>query len=389
MQVTRYVDESGKEIKDMDKGLQPKADISGYTYKHTDEVPGVRTHVYTVFVSEIPNESPVTDKPELQVTRYVDESGKEIKDMDKGLQPKADISGYTYNHTDEVPGVRTHVYQVFTSEIPNDAPVTDKPELQVTRYVDESGKEIKDMDKGLQPKANISGYTYNHTDEVPGVRTHVYQVFTSEIPNDAPVTDKPELQVTRYVDESGKEIKDMDKGLQPKADISGYTYNHTDEVPGVRTHVYQVFTSEIPNEAPVTDKPELQVTRYVDESGKEIKDMDKGLQPKANISGYTYDHTDEVPGVRTHVYKVIPETPKVPETPKHDEPKVPETPKREEPKVPETQVPETPKATQQVASTTPTELPHTGDMSEIGTTILGMWSLMGASLLVAGKKRKD
>ena len=389
LQVTRYVDESGKEIKDMDKGLQPKADISGYTYKHTDEVPGVRTHVYTVFVSEIPNESPVTDKPELQVTRYVDESGKEIKDMDKGLQPKADISGYTYNHTDEVPGVRTHVYNVFVSEIPNEAPVTDKPELQVTRYVDESGKEIKDMDKGLQPKADISGYTYNHTDEVPGVRTHVYQVFTSEIPNDVPVTDKPELQVTRYVDESGKEIKDMDKGLQPKADISGYTYNHTDEVPGVRTHVYQVFTSEIPNEAPVTDKPELQVTRYVDESGKEIKDMDKGLQPKANISGYTYDHTDEVPGVRTHVYKVIPETPKVPETPKHDEPKVPETPKREEPKVPETQVPETPKATQQVASTTPTELPHTGDMSEIGTTILGMWSLMGASLLVAGKKRKD
>ena len=389
LQVTRYVDESGKEIKDMDKGLKPKADISGYTYNHTDEVPGVRTHVYTVFVSEIPNESPVTDKPELQVTRYVDESGKEIKDMDKGLQPKADISGYTYNHTDEVPGVRTHVYQVFTSEIPNDVPVTDKPELQVTRYVDESGKEIKDMDKGLQPKADISGYTYNHTDEVPGVRTHVYQVFTSEIPNEAPVTDKPELQVTRYVDESGKEIKDMDKGLQLKADIAGYTYDHTDEVPGVRTHVYNVFTSEIPNEAPVTDKPELQVTRYVDESGKEIKDMDKGLQPKADISGYTYDHTDEVPGVRTHVYKVIPETPKVPETPKHEEPKVPETPKREEPKVPETRVPETPKATQPVASTTTKELPHTGDMSEIGTTILGMWSLMGASLLVAGKKRKD
>ena len=88
--------------------------------------------------------------------------------------------------------------------------------------------------------------------------------------------------------------------------------------------------------------------------------------------------------MRTHVYKVIPETPKVPETPKHEEPKVPETPKREEPKVPET-----PKATQPVASTTTKELPHTGDMSEIGTTILGMWSLMGASLLVAGKKRKD
>ena len=389
LQVTRYVDESGKEIKDMDKGLQPKADISGYTYNHTDEVPGVRTHVYNVFTSEIPNEAPVTDKPELQVTRYIDESGKEIKDMDKGLQPKADISGYTYNHTDEVPGVRTHVYNVFVSEIPNEAPVTDKPELQVTRYVDESGKEIKDMDKGLQPKADISGYTYNHTDEVPGVRTHVYNVFTSEIPNEAPVTDKPELQVTRYVDESGKEIKDMDKGLQPKADISGYTYNHTDEVPGVRTHVYNIFVSEIPNEAPVTDKPELQVTRYVDESGKEIKDMDKGLQPKADIAGYTYDHTDEVPGVRTHVYKVIPETPKVPETPKHEEPKVPETPKREEPNVPETRVPETPKATQPVASTTTKELPHTGDMSEIGTTILGMWSLMGASLLVAGKKRKD
>ena len=106
--------------------------------------------------------------------------------------------------------------------------------------------------------------------------------------------------------------------------------------------------------------------------------MDKGLQPKADIAGYTYDHTDEVPGVRTHVYKVIPETPKVPETPK-----------REEPNVPETRVPETPKATQPVASTTTKELPHTGDMSEIGTTILGMWSLMGASLLVAGKKRKD
>ena len=438
--VEHFVDENGNKI--ADDYATPNG-LAGYTYLTTNkayenyDVPGSRADwmyapekpqkitvgdVEYTYVRQDKDEPIKIEQGTQEVTyiykrhtgriiqRFVDTEGNELQaQTTTGLLPIGPLAtplthpseithdGYVYKFINqdkvdptEIKAEDTIVTYVYgTSSIPNEAPVTDKPELQVTRYVDESGNEIKDMDKGLQPKADISGYTYNHTDEVPGVRTHVYNVFVSEIPNDAPVTDKPELQVTRYVDESGKEIKDMDKGLQPKADISGYTYNHTDEVPGVRTHVYQVFTSEIPNEAPVTDKPELQVTRYVDESGKEIKDMDKGLQPKADISGYTYDHTDEVPGVRTHVYKVIPETPKVPETPKHEEPKVPETPKREEPKVPETQIPETPKATQPVASTTTKELPHTGDMSEIGTTILGMWSLMGASLLVAGKKRKD
>ena len=420
-EVTRSSDLESQISTENYNGLQPKE------FTTTDEFGNVTvTHYYKLLSGNF-------------VEHFVDENGNKI--ANDYTTPNG-LAGYTYITTNkayenyDVPGSRADY--MYAPEKPQtitvgdveytyvrqdkDEPIKIEQGTQevtyiykrhngriIQRFVDTEGNELQaQTTTGLLPIGPLAtplthpseithdGYVYKFINqdkvdptEIKAEDTIVTYVYgTSSIPNEAPVTDKPEMQVTRYVDESGKEIKDMDKGLQPKADISGYTYDHTDEVPSVRTHVYKVFVSEVPNEAPVTDKPELQVTRYVDESGKEIKDMDKGLQPKADISGYTYDHTDEVPGVRTHVYKVIPETPKVPETPKHEEPKVPETPKREDPKVPETQVPETPKATQQVVSNT-NELPHTGDMSEIGTTILGMWSLMGASLLVAGKKRKD
>ncbi|PNZ65898.1 hypothetical protein CD128_11140, partial [Staphylococcus croceilyticus] len=54
-----------------------------------------------------------------------------------------------------------------------------------------------------------------------------------------------------------------------------YTSRMTQE-DGITTYVYDRIQHEIPNEAPQVEVPELQVTRYVDTEGNEIKDTEEG-----------------------------------------------------------------------------------------------------------------
>ena len=147
-------------VKDMEDGFVGPDDVIGH-YAYTgvtdsDEGGAVITHIYRQLkpseMSKIPNESPIHDKPELNV------------------------------------GV-----------IPNDAPNTSNPELKVTRFVLEDGvTEVQGSVTGLVDAPTLIGkYVFTGKTELDAsgsVRTHIYKLVEGSIPNDAPILEKPELK---------------------------------------------------------------------------------------------------------------------------------------------------------------------------------------------------
>ena len=192
----------------------------------------------------------------------------------------------------------------------------------------------------------------------------------------------PELQITRHVDEFGNDLVKVEKGRQaPKPTIREYQYtDRTTEEHGITTHFYAPIKHEVPNDAPIVEIPELQITRYVDGDGHDLQDPKRGHhEPEPKLGDYEFTgRTTKKDGITTHYYQRIPHVnePKrevtTVETPKREFPTV-ETPKQEVPVV------ETPKAETPVSD----ELPHTGD--EVTSTGLAL----GVSLLgLLGLRRK-
>ena len=148
-------------VKDMEDGFVGPDDVIGH-YAYTgvtdsDEGGAVITHIYRQLkpseMSKIPNESPIHDKPELNV------------------------------------GV-----------IPNDAPNTSNPELKITRFVLEDGvTEVQGSVTGLVDAPTLIGkYVFTGKTELDAsgsVRTHIYKLVEGSIPNDAPILEKPELKI--------------------------------------------------------------------------------------------------------------------------------------------------------------------------------------------------
>ena len=317
---TVYVDESGNSVKTPDEGLHdgPKVIEDKWQYVRTiPEKDGILTHVYTTITHEIPNEAPQTDKPEAKATVYVDESGNNVKIPDEGLHDGPKVIGDKWQYVKTIPekdGILTHVYTQITSEIPGDAPQTDKPELEVTRYVSDKGEELKETEEGTKdaPKVLKDKWQYDHTEpKKDGVTTHVYVQIEHEIPNEAPQTDKPEAKATIYVDESGNNVKIPDEGLHegPKVIEDKWQYIKTiPEKDGILTHVYTTITHGIPNEAPQTDKPEAKATVYVNEAGETVKTPDEGLHDGPKVIDDKWEYVRTIPekdGILTHVYTEI------------------------------------------------------------------------------------
>ena len=325
---TVYVDESGNSVKTPDEGLHdgPKVIEDKWQYVRTiPEKDGILTHVYTTITHEIPNEAPQTDKPEAKATVYVDESGNNVKIPDEGLHDGPKVIGDKWQYVKTIPekdGILTHVYTQITSEIPGDAPQTDKPELEVTRYVSDKGEELKETEEGTKdaPKVLKDKWQYDHTEpKKDGVTTHVYVQIEHEIPNEAPQTDKPEAKATIYVDESGNNVKIPDEGLHegPKVIEDKWQYIKTiPEKDGILTHVYTTITHGIPNEAPQTDKPEAKATVYVNEAGETVKTPDEGLHDGPKVIDDKWEYVRTIPekdGILTHVYTKI--TSEIPNNP--------------------------------------------------------------------------
>ena len=320
LDVTRYVNEGGSEIKDAEKGLVPAPSMIGDTYEftgrtETTEDGTVQTHVYKVVEHQVPGDAPQVDVPKLLVTRFVNETGDEIKSAtDSFVDALPQIDNYEFTGKTKLndgQDVQTHVYRLSVHEVPNDAPQVDVPELQITRHVDGDGNDLTEVEKGRQaPKPTIRGYQYtDRTTEEHGITTHFYAPIKHEVPNEAPIVEIPELTITRHVNEKGDELLPIEEGSNgPRKTIGDYEYTgRTDVEGGITTHFYAPIKHEVPNEAPIVDVPELQITRYVDEFGHDLVKVEKGRQaPKPTIREYQYtDRTTEEHGITTHFYAPI------------------------------------------------------------------------------------
>ena len=325
---TVYVDESGNSVKTPDEGLHegPKVIEDKWQYVRTiPEKDGILTHVYTTITHEVPNDAPQTDKPEAKATVYVDENGNNVKIPDEGLHEGPKVIGDKWQYVRTIPekdGILTHVYTTITHEIPNEAPQTDKPELEVTRYVSDKGEELKETEEGTKdaPKVLKDKWQYDHTEpKKDGITTHVYVEIQHEIPNGAPKVDIPEAKATIYVDENGNNVKTPDEGLHDGPKVIDDKWQYVKTIPekdGILTHVYTQITSEIPNNAPQTDKPEAKATVYVNEAGETVKTPDEGLHDGPKVINDKWQYVKTIPekdGILTHVYTKI--TSEIPNNP--------------------------------------------------------------------------
>ena len=199
-------------------------------------------------------------------------------------------------------------------ELPGDAPTVEIPEFKITTFVNTNNEQIAEFENGFTEKKDeitFNGTKYVFKEKLPdqdGIRTYVYEEFHSEVPNDAPEVTLPELKVTRFVDENGTDIHELEENFVEKLDINGYVFKETTETSDIRTHVYTKVETEIPNDSPVVEVPELKITRFIDTNGVELKNIVEGFVEKdSNIiyenEQYDYVNTTEENGIRTHVYK--------------------------------------------------------------------------------------
>lgn len=193
---------------------------------------------------EIPGDAPTVEIPEFKITTFVNTDNEQIAEFENGFtDKKAEI---TFNNTkyvfkEKLPdqdGIRTYVYEELHEEVPSDAPEVTLPELKVTRFVDEQGNDIHELEENFVEKKEISGYIFKETTETADIRTHVYTKVETEVPNDSPVVENPELKITRFIDTNGNELRELAEGFVEKQDIDGYNFVETKEADGIRTHVY-------------------------------------------------------------------------------------------------------------------------------------------------------
>jgi len=220
--MTRFMLEDRKtEINPSVEGLvKPIQTIGNYVYTgatDSNEAGDVITHIYKLvkvekpIVSEIPKESPVYDKPQLKLTRYVlEDRTTEIKPIDIGLlQAPNKIDKYQFTGittTDEYDSVRTHIYKEVVGSIPNEAPVHEKPEYKGGIIPNDAPVHEKPEYKGgiipndapVHEKPEFNGGVVPNDPPV-----HEKPEFNGGVvPNDSPVHDKPELKIPEQPNET-------------------------------------------------------------------------------------------------------------------------------------------------------------------------------------------
>ena len=204
---------------------------------------------------ELPGGAPTVEIPEFKITTFVNTNNEQIAEFENGFTDKKDeitFNGTKYVFKEKLPdqdGIRTYVYEEFHSEVPNDAPTVEVPELRVTRFVDENGTDIHDLEENFVEKLDIDGYIFKETTETGDIRTHVYTKVETETPNDSPTVEIPELKITRFIDTNSVELKNIVEGFVEKDDNiiyehEQYDYVETTETDGIRTHVYKKHVAE-------------------------------------------------------------------------------------------------------------------------------------------------
>ena len=282
----------------------------------------------------------------------------------------AESGEYEARRTKEI----IYKYELNQFQLPNDAPSEERPVMEMTRFVDESGQELSDPERGLVASKTISGYDYQSSSDEDSIRTHVYRASVHEVPSDSPREEKPVLEMTRFVDESGQELSAPEQGLVTSKSISGYDFQSSTEEDGIRTHVYRASVHEVPKDAPVEDKPSIEITRFVDVEGRPLAAEEFGLLDAKTIEEYGFVSVSDANGVRTYVYKpkMHTQTPLGTETSEQKSPAIIENSK----------------TTPVLSQVSKHQLPNTGNTNSsfLGAAIISL--LASFSLLYSKKERK-
>ena len=277
--VATYKDTEGNE-------LAPQVNVK------TDVEPGQAydTEVKTFATESISESKPTDDVVKVTVTEYrlvktPENKSGEVKDGQTIVVP------YVYEKVVSVHyEKKDKPKQEF--EIPKDAPKLEKDEYKLTRFMLEDRQtEIKSYVEGfVEPLKTIGNYVYTgatDSNDSGDVITHIYKLVepkvpdTSELPNDAPIHDKPEF--------NGGVIPN-DAPIHDKPEFNG----------GV-----------IPNDAPIHDKPEF---------NGGIVPNDPPVHEKPEFNGGVIPNESPIhdkPELKIPEQPV--ETPVVPETPKSQE----------------------------------------------------------------------
>ena len=250
---TRWIDISGKELKDMvtDKDTKEHGTIQDYAYVNSEtDTNGNVTHIFRQYT-----------------TKWVDEDNKELKTpvTTDSVKEHGDIPEYAYVTTDtDEKGNVTHVFRQYTTE-----------------WIDEDGKELKDIVKGASPMPRgdeIKDYKFveSKTDEKGNVK-YIFKQF-----------------ITRWVN---TELEDLDDAVKTSEfkdvkTFENYQFVETREVGNTRTHIYRRYN-----------------TFWVEEkTNKELKKENKLVKEPGDINSYTYVRTEtKENGDIVHIFKKVEE----------------------------------------------------------------------------------
>lgn len=285
LKVTKYVDEAGNEISSRITGKEfgNQKDITNYTFKESKEEGNTRTYVYKK------NQEPK------DVTRWVDESGKELKKEENGKHKDIDgndVPGYTLvKITENVKDGNTTITNIYKK---NEVKKNDTYWLEK-----DTGKSLKEKAEGqLLPdndgKSDIPGYKLvgrpvTITEELAkGTSFKVGDIVNIyEKESEAPKV----TEDTVWVDQEGKTLKEKSEGLHPDKDgddIKGYTLVSVKESTDKdgNKHVVNVYKK---NAEPVTPEQVKITTKWVDVNGKQLREETEGSHPDKegdDIKGY-------------------------------------------------------------------------------------------------------
>lgn len=155
---------------------EPKQENEQTTTEQTTEAPKQKekdTSKFDIFAQKNYEEFKFNASGAEYQGKLVDENGNDIHELEENFVEKLDINGYVFKETTETSDIRTHVYTKVETEIPNDSPTVEVPELKITRFIDTNGVELKNIVEGFVEKdSNIvyenEQYDYVNTTEESG-----------------------------------------------------------------------------------------------------------------------------------------------------------------------------------------------------------------------------
>ena len=311
---TRWVDQAGKELSPNETGSDYKSEkeFPGYRLRESRVDNGVKTYVYDKTSSK---------------TSWVDQTGARLKEDVTGTFPDKegdDIKGY---HLIKSETKTTNGNTTTINVYEKDTKVEEKPvQKHDTYWFDGDGNELKPVAKGQSLPDNdgvsdIPGYTLlkayivtqdSLNGDLKGSKFQIGDVINiydkvKETPKEEPKVEKP---TTKWVDESGKELKPSTEGSHPDEDgndIPGHKLIRINkDGKGNVVNVYEKIKEE-----PKVEKP---MTKWVDETGKELKPSTEGSHPDEegdDVPGYKLLRTNkDEKGNVVNVYEKVKEEPK-------------------------------------------------------------------------------